>query len=76
MIFFSTLQLLTEREFSVERQYAGDFEIRANSKFYKSPLASQKSRMSLLKPWKTITVEKLFKVSQNRHIIEIFKFFG
>jgi len=32
--------------------------------------------MSLLKPRKTITVEKLFKVLQNRHIIELFKFFG
>jgi len=31
--------------------------------------------MLLLKPWKTITVEKLFKDSQNRPIIELFKFF-
>ena len=31
--------------------------------------------MILLKPWKTITVEKLFKDSQNRPIIELFKFF-
>jgi len=30
----------------------------------------------LLKLWKTITVEKLFKVSQNTPIIELFKFFG
>jgi hypothetical protein len=32
--------------------------------------------MSLLKPRKTITVEKLFKDSQNIPIIELFKFFG
>jgi hypothetical protein len=32
--------------------------------------------MPLLKPRKTITVEKLFKDSQNRSIIELFKFFG
>jgi len=32
--------------------------------------------MPLLKARKTITVEKLFKVSQNRPIIELFKFFG
>jgi len=32
--------------------------------------------MPLLKPPKTKTVEKLFKVSQNRPIIELFKFFG
>ena len=32
--------------------------------------------MPLLKPRKTIPVEKLFKVSQNRSIIELFKFFG
>jgi hypothetical protein len=31
--------------------------------------------MPLLKARKTITVEKLFKVSQNRPIIELFKFF-
>ena len=32
--------------------------------------------MLILKPQKTIAVEKLFKVSQNRLIIELFKFFG
>jgi len=32
--------------------------------------------MPLLKLWKTIPVEKLFKDSQNRPIIELFKFFG
>jgi len=32
--------------------------------------------MPLLKARKTITVEKLFKVLQNRPIIELFKFFG
>jgi len=34
--------------------------------------------MPLLKPPETKTVEKLFKVSQNRpiNIIELFKFFG
>jgi len=32
--------------------------------------------MSLLKPRKTITVEKLFKDSQNRLIIELLKNFG
>jgi len=35
-----------------------------------------KSRMPLLKPPKTKIIEKLFKVSQNRPIIELFKFFG
>jgi hypothetical protein len=32
--------------------------------------------MPLLKAWKTITVEKLFKVSQNKPIIELFIYFG
>jgi hypothetical protein len=32
--------------------------------------------MPFLKLQRTITVEKLFKDSQNRHIIELFKFFG
>jgi len=32
--------------------------------------------MPLLKPRKTITVEKLIKDSQNRPIIELYKFFG
>jgi len=36
----------------------------------------KKSRIPLLKPQKTITVEKLFKDLQNRPIIELFKFFG
>jgi len=32
--------------------------------------------MPFLKATETKTVEKLFKVSQYRHIIELFKFFG
>ena len=36
---------------------------------------SQNSRMPLLKLRKTIIVKKLFKVSQNKPIIELFKFF-
>jgi len=32
--------------------------------------------MPLLKPRKTITIEKLFEVSQNKPIIDLFKFFG
>jgi len=35
---------------------------------------SQNSRMPLLKLRKTIIVKKLFKVSQNKPIIELFKF--